>query len=128
MRVNDGRAIPAFINQALNNKDFTVFGDGLQTRSFCYIDDQVEGLIKLMNSNYNYPVNIGNPNELSIIELADRLKIITQSKSEVVFLPLPSDDPTNRKPDITLAKRLLNWEPKVGLEQGLRNTIEFMKK
>ena len=128
MDKDDGRVITNFINQLLNNQNVTIYGDGNQTRSFCYIDDQVDGLIKLMNSNYNYPVNIGNPNELSIIELADRLKIITQSKSEVVFLPLPSDDPTNRKPDITLAKRLLNWEPKVGLEEGLRKTIEFMKK
>jgi UDP-glucuronate decarboxylase len=128
MDKDDGRVITNFINQLLNNQNVTIYGDGNQTRSFCYIDDQVDGLIKLMNSNYNYPVNIGNPNELSIIELADRLKIITQSKSEVVFLPLPSDDPTNRKPDITLAKRLLNWEPKVSLEEGLRKTIEFMKK
>ena len=128
MDKEDGRVITNFINQLLNNQNVTIYGDGNQTRSFCYIDDQVDGLIKLMNSNYNYPVNIGNPNELSIIELADRLKIITQSKSEVVFLPLPSDDPTNRKPDITLAKRLLNWEPKVGLEEGLKKTIEFMKK
>ena len=125
----DGRVITNFIRQILKNEDITLYGEGNQTRSFCYIDDQIEGLIRLMNSNYNYPINIGNPNELTVKQLALTLiKLInTESKSKIIYLPLPSDDPTNRKPDISLAKEILNWEPKINLEEGLIKTIKYIK-
>src|SRR5262249_42906490 len=119
MRVNDGRAVPAFISQALRNEDVTVFGDGKQTRSFTYISDLVDGIIKLMLSNINEPVNVGNPRETTIEEIARTIIRMTGSKSSVVYRPLPTDDPKVRQPDITRARTLLDWEPKVPLEEGL---------
>ena len=121
----DGRVVTNFIRQMLNNEDITIYGDGNQTRSFCYIDDQIDGLIKLMKSNYIYPVNIGNPQELKVKNLIDILLNLIDSKSKIVYLPLPKDDPTNRKPDISLAKKLLNWEPIVDLKTGLKKTINY---
>ncbi len=128
MRINDGRVVPNFIYQALNNLPMTVYGDGSQTRSFCYISDMVEGLYRLMESNENLPVNLGNPNEMSILDFAKLIKKLTKTKSEIVFKPLPKDDPKVRCPDITKAKKVLNWKPKVGIEEGLKKTIEFFKK
>ena len=128
MDKNDGRVVSNFINQALNNDDITLYGDGEQTRSFCYIDDQLDGLIKLMNSDYIYPMNIGNPIELNVKELAKIILNLTNSNSKLIYKELPSDDPTNRKPDITKARNLLNWEPKYDLEKGLINTIEYFRK
>ncbi len=128
MRVNDGRAVPAFISQALNNEDVTIFGTGSQTRSFCYISDLVDGIIRLAESSENEPVNIGNPHEMSIEEMAHLIIKMTGSKSKVVFKPLPTDDPKVRKPDITRARTLLKWEPKVPLEQGLTSTIDYFRK
>ena len=125
MDKNDGRVVSNFINQAIHNIDITLYGDGSQSRSFCYIDDQVDGLIKLMNSNYIYPVNIGNPFELTVKILALLIIRLTGSTSNVVYKPLPSDDPTNRKPDITRAKEILKWEPKCDLDEGLIKTIEY---
>ena len=127
MNKSDGRVVSNFINQALKNIDITIYGNGLQTRSFCYIDDQIDGLIKLMNCNYNYPINIGNPNELSIKDLSQKIISMTNSKSKIVFKELPKDDPTNRKPDITLAKEILNWTPNTDLTNGLQKTILFFK-
>jgi dTDP-glucose 4,6-dehydratase len=128
MRIRDGRAVPAFISQALTNEDVTIFGNGSQTRSFCFVSDLVDGIIRLAQSNVNEPVNIGNPHEMSIEEMARLIITMTGSKSKVVFQPLPTDDPKVRKPDITRARTLLNWEPKVPLEQGLTSTIEYFKK
>jgi len=128
MDINDGRVITNFIQQILNNKDITLYGDGNQTRSFCYIDDQIEGLIRLMGSNYNYPVNIGNPNELTVKVLANIILELMDSKMNITYLPLPQDDPTNRNPDITLAKELLDWTPKTELKEGLIKTINYFKK
>jgi len=127
MRVNDGRAVPAFISQALRNEDVTVFGDGSQTRSFTYIDDLVEGIIALMLSDVNDPVNIGNPRETTIEEIARTIIRMTQSKSAIVHRPLPTDDPKVRQPDITRARTLLKWEPNVPLEQGLVKTIDYFR-
>lgn len=127
MDKDDGRVVSNFINQALNNQDITLYGDGSQTRSFCYIDDQIDGLIKLMNSDYIYPVNIGNPYELTVKELAHNIIILTESGSTIVYKPLPSDDPTNRRPDISKAKCILNWEPKYELEIGILKTIEYFR-
>jgi len=127
MRVKDGRAVPTFIAQALKNEDVTIFGSGSQTRSFCYITDLVDGILKLAASSVNEPVNIGNPHELSIEDIARQIIKMTGSKSQVVFQPLPTDDPKVRKPDITRARTLLHWEPKVPLEQGLTSTIEYFK-
>jgi len=127
MNLNDGRVIPNFIKQALKNEPLTVYGDGKQTRSFCYISDTVEGLIKLMNSNYIGPINIGNPREITILELAEKIIELTDSKSEIIFKELPEDDPVRRCPDITKAKEILGWEPKIGLEEGLTKTIEWFK-
>lgn len=127
MDKNDGRVVSNFINQALNNQDITLYGDGEQTRSFCYIDDQIDGLIKLMNSDYIYPINIGNPYELNVKELANIILNLTKSKSKLVYKDLPLDDPTNRKPDITKARNILKWEPKYDLEEGLIKTIEYFK-
>ncbi|MCM8783442.1 MAG: SDR family oxidoreductase [Candidatus Omnitrophica bacterium] len=127
MRKQDGRVIPNFINQALANEPLTVYGEGTQTRSFCYISDLIEGIIKLMHVEYHSPVNLGNPQECSIIELAKLIIRITGSKSRIEFKPLPQDDPKQRKPDITLAKKLLNWEPKVSFEEGLKKTIAWFK-
>jgi dTDP-glucose 4,6-dehydratase len=127
MRVNDGRAVPAFISQALKNEDVTVFGDGRQTRSFTYITDLVDGIIRLMLSDVNDPVNIGNPREMTIDEIARTIIKMTGSRSKIVFRPLPTDDPKVRQPDITRARTLLKWEPKVPLEQGLVKTIEYFR-
>jgi len=127
MRVNDGRAVPAFISQALRNEDVTVFGDGRQTRSFTYITDLVDGIIRLMLSKVNDPVNIGNPREMTIEEIARTIIRMTGSKSAIVHKPLPTDDPKVRQPDITRARTLLKWEPKVPLEEGLVKTIEYFK-
>lgn len=127
MRADDGRAIPAFINQALNNEPVTVFGDGKQTRSFCYVADLIEGIYKLLMSNINDPVNIGNANEMTLLELAKEIIRITGSKSKIVFKPLPADDPKIRQPDITKARKELGWEPKVALAEGLKLTIDYFK-
>ena len=128
MRVEDGRAIPAFMSQALRGEDVTVFGDGSQTRSLCYVSDLVDGIYRLMSSEEVNPVNIGNPRELTIGELARRVIEVTGSRSRVVFRPLPVDDPKIRQPDITRARTLLGWEPKVSLEEGLPRTMEYFKK
>jgi len=128
MRKNDGRAIPNFIGQALSDKPLTVYGDGSQTRSFCYISDMIGGIYKLMNSNLNEPVNIGNPDEITILELTNKIIELTNSKSKIVYKSLPADDPKVRRPDITLAKTRLDWHPEVRLEEGLEKTIEWFKK
>jgi dTDP-glucose 4,6-dehydratase len=127
MRINDGRAVPSFIGQALRGEDVTVFGDGGQTRSFCYIDDLVDGIIRLMLSDLNDPVNIGNPHEMTIEQIARTIIRMTGSTSRVVYRPLPTDDPKVRQPDITRARLLLGWEPKVKLEDGLVKTIEYFR-
>ncbi|HXG89297.1 MAG TPA: UDP-glucuronic acid decarboxylase family protein [Vicinamibacterales bacterium] len=127
MRIRDGRAVPAFISQALRNEDVTVFGDGSQTRSFCYISDLVDGIIRLMLSAENDPVNIGNPSEMSIAEIAKVIIEMTGSSSRIVYRPLPEDDPKVRKPDITRARTLLGWEPKVALREGLTSTIDYFR-
>jgi dTDP-glucose 4,6-dehydratase len=127
MRVKDGRAVPAFISQALRNEDVTVFGDGRQTRSFTYITDLVEGIIRLMTSSVNDPVNIGNPREMSLDELARTIVRMTGATSKLVYRPLPVDDPKVRQPDITRARTLLGWEPKVSLEEGLETTIAYFR-
>ena len=128
MRFEDGRAIPAFVSQALQNKDVTVFGDGMQTRSICYVDDLTEGIYRLLLSDEVEPVNIGNPNELTILDLAKEIIELTNSKSKIIFEDLPSDDPKVRQPDITKAKKLLNWEPKIDRKEGLLKTIEDFKR
>jgi len=128
MRINDGRAIPAFISQALSNDLVTVFGDGFQTRSICYVDDLIEGIFRLINSNITHPVNIGNPDEITMLDLAKEIIELTNSKSQIVFKELPEDDPKVRKPDITLAKKLLNWEPYIPRDIGLRHTIDDFRK
>ena len=127
MRINDGRAVPTFISQALNGEDITVFGDGSQTRSFCYVTDLVEGIYRLMMSDESEPVNIGNPNEMTVLQLAERILKKTDNKSKIIFKPLPVDDPKQRRPDISKAKKLLKWEPVVSLEEGLDRTIEYFK-
>ncbi|MBU0635111.1 MAG: SDR family oxidoreductase [Candidatus Omnitrophica bacterium] len=127
MRKNDGRAIPNFISQALADKPLTIYGGGKQTRSFCYIDDLVKGILRLMNSKINIPVNLGNAKEITLIDLAKKIIALTQSKSKVVFELLPVDDPKKRRPDISRARKLLRWQPKVELEQGLKNTIAYFK-
>jgi dTDP-glucose 4,6-dehydratase len=127
MRKHDGRAIPEFINQALTGEDITVFGDGSQTRSFCYISDMVEGIYRLMMSDENLPVNIGNPKEMTVFDMAKEIVKLTGSRSKIVFKDLPVDDPKVRQPDITKAKTLFGWEPKVDLEEGLKKTIEFFR-
>lgn len=127
MRKNDGRAVPNFINQALKNKPITVYGDGKQTRSFCYILDLIEGIFSLTNSNINEPVNLGNPNEITILELAEIIKKLAKSKSKIIFKELPEDDPKVRCPDINKAKKEFKWEPKISLEEGLIKSIEDFK-
>ena len=127
MRLNDGRAVPAFMSQALRGEDVTVFGSGQQTRSFCYVSDLVDGIIRLMNSSENDPVNIGNPHEMTVEEIAKRIIALTGSKSRLVHRPLPEDDPKVRQPDITRARTLLGWEPKVGLDEGLQKTLTYFK-
>jgi dTDP-glucose 4,6-dehydratase len=127
MRLRDGRAVPAFMSQALRNEDVTVFGDGTQTRSFCYVSDLVDGILRLMQSGTNDPVNIGNPHELTIEEIARTIIRLIGSSSQIVYRPLPVDDPKQRQPDITRARTLLNWEPKVGLEDGLLKTVNYFR-
>jgi dTDP-glucose 4,6-dehydratase len=127
MRLRDGRVVPAFISQALGNKPVTVFGEGKQTRSFCYCADLIEGIYRLMMSDYPLPVNIGNPHEMTMLEFARQIIQITGSKSRIVFKPLPQDDPKQRRPDITKAKQLLKWEPRVPFAEGMRRTIEYFK-
>jgi len=127
MRVEDGRAIPAFLSQALRHEDVTVFGDGSQTRSLCYVSDLVEGLYRLISSNEVNPVNIGNPNELTIRQLAEAIIVLTGSRSRIVTRPLPVDDPRVRQPDITRARTILGWEPTVPLDEGLRRTLAYFK-
>lgn len=128
MRLDDGRALPAFVGQALRGEDLTVFGDGSQTRSFCYVDDEVDGIFRLLHSDYSYPVNIGNPDEVTILQFAEEVIALTGTKSKIVYKPLPEDDPKVRQPDITLAKKLLGWEPRIPRHQGLKTTIEFFQK
>jgi dTDP-glucose 4,6-dehydratase len=128
MRLNDGRAVPAFMSQALRGEDVTIFGSGQQTRSFCYVSDLVDGIIRLMESDVNEPVNIGNPHEMTIEQIAQVIIRLTGSPSEVVYRPLPEDDPKVRQPDITRARTLLGWEPKVPLEEGLERTLEYFRK
>jgi len=127
MRKDDGRAIPTFINQCLEGKDITVFGDGSQTRSFCYISDMVEGIYRLINSGYHMPLNLGNPEEMTILELAENIKRLSKSKSNIIFQGLPPDDPAVRRPDITKARNVINWEPEVSFKEGINKTIEYFK-
>ncbi|HLU86295.1 MAG TPA: UDP-glucuronic acid decarboxylase family protein [Taishania sp.] len=127
MRLNDGRVLPAFIGQALRGEDLTVFGDGSQTRSFCYVDDLVEGIFRLLHSDYVYPVNIGNPDEITISEFAEEIIKLTGTTQKVIYKDLPIDDPKQRRPDITKAKELLGWEPKVSRNEGLKITYEYFK-
>jgi len=127
MRLNDGRVIPAFIGQALRGEDLTVFGDGSQTRSFCYVDDQVDGIYKLLLSDYVEPVNIGNPHEISILDFAEEIIKLTGTTQKIVFKPLPKDDPMQRQPNIERAKAILGWEPKVNREEGMRTTYNYFK-
>ena len=127
MRLNDGRVIPAFIGQALRGEDLTVFGDGSQTRSFCYVDDQMEGLYRLLLSDYPLPVNIGNPGEITILDFAKEIIKLTGTEQKIVFQPLPKDDPLQREPDITKAKEILGWEPKVSRGEGMKKTFEYFK-
>jgi dTDP-glucose 4,6-dehydratase len=127
MRLRDGRAVPAFMSQALTGEDVTIFGSGRQTRSFCYVSDLVDGIIRLMQSNLNDPVNIGNPQEMTIEDIARMIIKLTGSKSQIVYRPLPEDDPKVRQPDITRARTLLGWEPKVGLEEGLTRTLAYFR-
>jgi len=127
MRLNDGRVIPAFIGQCLRGEPMTVFGDGSQTRSFCFVDDLIEGIFRLLFSDYDLPVNIGNPNEITILEFTREIKKLLNSSSEIIYKELPENDPLKRKPDITLAKKILKWEPKVTRTEGLQKTIEYFK-
>lgn len=127
MRLNDGRVLPAFIGQALRGEDLTVFGDGSQTRSFCYMDDQVEGIYRLLMSDYNMPVNIGNPDEITILQFAEEIIKLTGTNQKIIFKDLPKDDPKQRQPDITRAKAILGWEPKVSRSEGLKITYEYFK-
>ncbi|MAB56788.1 MAG: NAD-dependent dehydratase [Aequorivita sp.] len=127
MRLNDGRVIPAFIGQALRGEDLTVFGDGTQTRSFCYVDDEVEGLYRLLLSDYALPVNIGNPEEITILDFAKEIVKLTGTEQKIIFKPLPQDDPMQREPDISKAKEILGWQPKISREEGMRKTFEYFK-
>jgi dTDP-glucose 4,6-dehydratase len=127
MRLNDGRVVPAFMGQALRGEDLTVFGDGSQTRSFCYIDDQVEGIYRLLMSDYSEPVNIGNPHETTILQFAQEIIKLTGTGQKIIFKPLPQDDPLQRQPDITRAKEILDWEPKVHRSEGLKIVYDYFK-
>lgn len=127
MRLNDGRALPAFIGQALRGEDLTVFGDGSQTRSFCYVDDLVEGIYRLLLSDYAYPVNVGNPSEISLKDFAEEIIKLTGTSQKIVYKPLPVDDPKQRRPDITKAKEILGWEPRVSRSEGLKITYEYFR-
>jgi len=128
MAPTDGRVISNFVTQALDDKDITIYGDGNQTRSFCYVDDLIQGLISLLNSDYHKPVNLGNPDEYKILDIAKKIKNITSSNSEFVFSPIPGDDPERRKPDISVAKEILGWEPKINIDIGLLSAIDWYKK
>jgi len=127
MKLNDGRVVPAFMDQALRGEPLTIFGDGSQTRSFCYVSDLVDGLYRLMQSDERYPVNLGNPEEMTILEFAERIRVLTGSKSRIIHEQLPQDDPKQRKPDISKARRILGWEPRVMLDEGLRQTIQYFR-
>jgi dTDP-glucose 4,6-dehydratase len=127
MRLNDGRALPNFVFQALSGQPLTMYGDGKQTRSFCYVDDLIEGIYRLMQSDEHFPVNIGNPQEITILEFAERIRKHFDKAPQIVFEPLPQDDPKRRCPDISKAKRLLNWDPKINLEEGLKRTLAYFK-
>jgi len=127
MRLNDGRALPAFIGQALRGEDLTVFGDGSQTRSFCFVDDLVEGIYRLLLSDYHLPVNIGNPSEITLRQFAEEVIALTGTTQKIVYRPLPEDDPKQRRPDIARARKLLGWEPKVERREGLKVTYEYFK-
>jgi dTDP-glucose 4,6-dehydratase len=127
MRLDDGRALPAFMSQALRGEDITVFGDGSQTRSFCFVDDLIEGIYRLLLSDYALPVNIGNPNEISLKDFAEEIQRLTGTNSKIIYQPLPQDDPKQRQPDISKAKNILNWEPKVDRAEGLKVTLEYFK-
>jgi dTDP-glucose 4,6-dehydratase len=127
MRVNDGRAIPAFMGQVLRGESLTVFGDGSQTRSFCYIDDMVEGIYKLLHSNYTKPINLGNPEEIALIEFAKEIINLGENENKITFKPLPVNDPVKRKPDIKKAIKILNWKPKISRKKGLENTLNYFK-
>ncbi len=127
MRLNDGRVLPAFIGQAIRGEDLTVFGDGMQTRSFCYVDDLVEGIYRLLMADYHLPVNVGNPDEITILDFAKEIIQLTGTKQKIIFKSLPKDDPLQRQPDITKAKKILHWEPKVSRREGLKITYEYFK-
>jgi len=127
MQLQDGRVVPAFLDQALRGEPITIFGDGSQTRSFCYVRDMVDGLIRLMSSDERYPVNLGNPQELTILQFADKIRELTGARVPLKFEPLPEDDPKRRQPDITKARSVLGWSPKVGLEEGLRETVTWFQ-
>jgi dTDP-glucose 4,6-dehydratase len=127
MRLNDGRVLPAFIGQALRGEDLTVFGDGSQTRSFCFVDDLVEGIYRLLLSDYAYPVNIGNPDEITIMEFGEEIIKLTGTKQKLIYKPLPKDDPKQRQPNIDLARKLLGWEPKINRAEGLRMTYDYFR-
>ena len=127
MRLNDGRVVPAFVSQALRGEDFTIFGDGSQTRAFCYVEDEVDGFIRLALSDVTEPVNIGNPSEMTMLQFAEAVRKAAGGGGKIVFTPLPKDDPKQRKPDITRAKKLLGWEPKIGLDEGLKRTIAYFR-
>jgi dTDP-glucose 4,6-dehydratase len=127
MRLNDGRALPAFIGQALRGENMTVFGDGSQTRSFCFVDDLVEGIYRLLHSDYHLPVNIGNPNEISLKDFAEEVLALTGNAVKIIYKPLPVDDPKQRQPDITKAKQILGWEPKVNRSEGLKTTYDYFR-
>jgi dTDP-glucose 4,6-dehydratase len=127
MRLNDGRALPNFVFQALSGQPLTIYGDGKQTRSFCYVDDLIDGIYKLMQSDEHMPINIGNPQELTILEFAERIRKHFDNVPEIIFEALPQDDPKRRCPDISKAKRILKWEPKINLEEGLKRTLAYFK-
>ena len=127
MRLNDGRALPAFIGQALRGEDLTVFGDGSQTRSFCFVDDLVDGIYRLLLSDYSLPVNIGNPDQITLKEFAEEILELTGNKVKIIYKPLPVDDPKQRQPDISKAKKILSWEPKIKRKEGLKLTYDYFK-
>jgi nucleoside-diphosphate-sugar epimerase len=127
MRLNDGRAVPNFLVQALNNQPMTVYGDGSQTRSLCYVDDLIDGIIRLLGTDYSDPINIGSENEVTMLQLATRIHDLSGSSSEIVFKPLPEDDPKQRRPDLTRARKVLGWEPMTSLDAGLNKTIAYFR-